>query len=138
VGGDQLTLSAELVRRIITVLESAAEAADTAMDFDDEYDGMFVELRTETREARDDLKVAAGIAKKFDDHFTKVEDSTGEDVEVGFDEAVDDDKLHHIWTVLDAEGELAIMPGRHYVNRLSYVVTTEPWTDSDLETEWVY
>ena len=36
-----------------------------------------------------------------------------EDVEVGFDEAVEDDKLHHIWTVLDAEGELAIMPGRH-------------------------
>lgn len=137
-GVDQLTLPADLVNRIIRVLGEAAEAADVAMDYDDEHDGMFVELRTDTRDARDDLKVAAGIAKRFDDHFTKVEDDTGEDAEVNFREEVDDDKLHHIWTILDAEGELAIMPGRHYVNRLSYVLTTEPWTDADLETEWVY
>jgi hypothetical protein len=134
---ETVTLPKELVERIINTLDSAAQAADLGMDIDD-YEETFTDLRNEAREARDDLKVASGRAKRFDDHFTKAEGDDGEDAEVGFNETVDDETVHRIWTVLDAEGELAIMPGRHYVNRLSYVLTTEPWTEDDLKTEWVY
>lgn len=134
---ETVTLPAELVNRIVAVLDDAAGAADLGMDIE-EYEETFTDLRTDTREARDDLKVAAGIAKRFDDHFTKVEAADGDDAEVGFRDEVDEETLHHIWTVLDAEGELAIMPGRHYVNRLSYILTTEAWTDDDFNAEWVY
>lgn len=134
-----VTLPAELVSRIITVLDDAAKAADLGMNVD-EYEETFTELRTDSRDARDNLKVAAGIAKRFDDHFTtvKVEGSEDEDAEIEYKAEVDEETLHRLWTVLDCEGELAIMPGRHYVNRLSYILTTEPWTVDDLETEWVY
>lgn len=134
---DAVTLPKELVQRILGVLESAAELADAGMEMED-YEESFTELRTDSRQARDDLKVAAGIAKSFWDHFTKVENPDGDDVEIGFHDEVDEETLHRVWTVLDAEGELAIAPGRHYVNRLSYILTNEPWSDEDLETEWVY
>lgn len=134
---ETVTLPAELVKRLVDVLDEAAQTADLGMEIED-YEEEFTDLRTATRDARDDLKVAAGIAKKFDDHFHKVEGPDGDDKEIGFRDEVTDAVLHHMWTVLDAEGELAIMPGRHYVNRLSYVLTLEPWTEEDANTEWVY
>ena len=134
-GGVRLTV--ELVNRLIDVLDEAAQTADLGMEIED-YEEEFTDLRTASREARDDLKVAAGIAKRFDDHFTTVQDANEDNVEVGFHDEVDDETLHRIWTVLDADGDLAISPGRHYVNRLSYILTTEPWTEEDCNTEWVY
>ena len=41
----------------------------------------------------------------------------------------------HIWTwVDDGEGGSGLSAGWHFVNRLGYFVTEEPWTD---ENEWV-
>jgi len=39
---------------------------------------------------------------------------------------------------LDCDGVLCISPGRHVVNRLNYVVTTEPWSAEDETKDWVY
>lgn len=74
-GGVRLTV--ELVNRLINVLDEAAQTADLGMEIED-YEEEFTELRTASREARDDLKVAAGIAKRFDDHFTTVQDENTE------------------------------------------------------------
>lgn len=32
-----------------------------------------------------------------------------------------------IWTLVDADGKLYIIPGYHYVNRMDYIVTKIPW-----------
>ncbi len=45
-------------------------------------------------------------------------------------------KVEHIWTVLDADGTLYIVPGHHYVNRMGYYVTEQAWEESDLEDEY--
>ena len=34
-----------------------------------------------------------------------------------------------VWTVVDVDGELWIIAGRHYVNRFGYLVTTKDWSD---------
>lgn len=41
-------------------------------------------------------------------------------------------KIKHIWTVVDADGELIIQSGHWFVNRMGYIVTEQPW-----EEEWV-
>jgi hypothetical protein len=35
----------------------------------------------------------------------------------------------HIWTYVDEDGEGYILAGWHFINRIGYFVTTEPWTD---------
>jgi hypothetical protein len=36
----------------------------------------------------------------------------------------------HIWTIVDNEdGELIIIAGFHFVNRLGYLITPEAWED---------
>ncbi len=36
----------------------------------------------------------------------------------------------HIWTIVDNEdGELIIIAGLHFVNRLGYLITAEAWED---------
>ena len=42
-----------------------------------------------------------------------------------------------VWTVVeDDEGELVIVPGLHYVNRILYFVSTEEWKDESECYEW--
>ena len=42
----------------------------------------------------------------------------------------------HVWTVIDVDGLLSIVPGWHFVNRFSYIVTSRRWTDES--EEFVY
>jgi hypothetical protein len=57
-------------------------------------------------------------------------------------EDVKDLDYHVIWTeVDDPEGNgTLLLPGFHFVNRLSYIVSDKPWTDEDyeqgLEVQW--
>lgn len=37
------------------------------------------------------------------------------------------DKENRLWTVLDCDGKLYISAGRHFVNRMHYVITEEPY-----------
>lgn len=41
----------------------------------------------------------------------------------------------NVWTCVDADGGLYLLPGFHYVNRLYYVITEEEWTDDILEVK---
>ena len=38
---------------------------------------------------------------------------------------------HNVWTWVTADNSELILPGFHRVNRYSYFVTEEPWTDED-------
>ncbi|GIV43933.1 MAG: hypothetical protein KatS3mg035_1056 [Bacteroidia bacterium] len=38
-------------------------------------------------------------------------------------------KVNHIWTVLDADGELIIQSGYRLVNRMGYIVTEQAWEE---------
>jgi len=40
-----------------------------------------------------------------------------------------------VWTVVDGDEGPAIVAGRHFVNRLGYIVTENPRTTEDLEIE---
>ena len=43
---------------------------------------------------------------------------------------------HFVWTVVDGENDkLIILPGFHYVNRLGYYATDNPWEDKDKNME---
>ena len=41
----------------------------------------------------------------------------------------------YVWTVVDIEGDLYIMNGYHYVNRVGYMRTHHPFTEADGEIE---
>lgn len=41
-----------------------------------------------------------------------------------------------LWTVLDVDGPLLIIPGFHYVDALYYVLTEEEHTAEDADHEW--
>lgn len=42
---------------------------------------------------------------------------------------------NRLWTVLDCDGKTYIMAGWHFVNRLHYVITNEPY-DALYECRW--
>lgn len=53
-----------------------------------------------------------------------------------FDE-VKDLPLNTVWTVVDTDdGHWIAQPGFHVVNKLGYVVTQKPWSDSEIEAFW--
>jgi len=44
-----------------------------------------------------------------------------------------------IWTEVDGDGGTYILAGYHYVNRIQYYITTNPWEDEMTEVPtWVY
>lgn len=42
-----------------------------------------------------------------------------------------------VWTEIDSNGEGVIIPGNHIVNRISYLVCDNAWTQSDEHIEIV-
>jgi hypothetical protein len=46
---------------------------------------------------------------------------------------------NHIWTEVDGEGGTYITAGYHFVNRINYYITENPWTDEYTEVPtWVW
>ena len=43
---------------------------------------------------------------------------------------VEDWAYRHVWTLIQDDG-LHIIPGRHWINRLGYFITTQPWAEED-------
>ena len=41
-----------------------------------------------------------------------------------------------IWTCVEAEGELYLIPGYHWVDRLFYVICNKEWTDETEEVKY--
>lgn len=42
---------------------------------------------------------------------------------------------NRIWTVVDGDDGPAIVAGRHFVNRMGYIVTENPRADDDIEID---
>lgn len=46
--------------------------------------------------------------------------------------------MRRLWTVLDCDSRLYVSPGLHYVNRLAFIRTEQPWSDLDALQDWRY
>jgi hypothetical protein len=65
---------------------------------------------------------------EFDNQFTPVPDEDGETVRPSDDDL--DPQSLYLWTIVGADdGSLMVVSGWHYVNRIGYLVTKEPWTE---------
>lgn len=71
---------------------------------------------------------------EFDAMFTPVPDENGEEVRP-FDTGLDRES-RHLWTVVDADGALYVATGWHFVNRVGYLITEEPWTEDIVDAVW--
>lgn len=70
---------------------------------------------------------------EFDAQFTVVPDAGGDNVRPKH-QGIDPDSKH-LWTIIDADGNLYAVSGVHRINRLGYVVTEEAWTE-EIEAVW--
>lgn len=70
---------------------------------------------------------------EFDAQFTVVPDAGGDSVRNDHNGIEPDSK--HLWTILDADGNLYAVTGLHFVNRFGYILTKEPWTE-EIEAVW--
>ena len=43
---------------------------------------------------------------------------------------------NHVWTVLDVDDELFIVPGIHRVNQFGFMLTRFPWRDKNIQVKW--
>lgn len=69
----------------------------------------------------------------WDERFTII---PGADQETIRDDVEDVEDIHTLWTVIDVDGKLYVVTGRHFVNRMGYVVTEEAWETADESNEW--
>ena len=42
---------------------------------------------------------------------------------------------HQVWTLVETDGQLAIIAGMHHINRIGYFITEVPWKTGDEEVE---
>jgi len=49
--------------------------------------------------------------------------------------ARDKNTQKRVWTVLDVDGDLQIVAGFHYVNRMGYIITEKEWITGEEEVE---
>lgn len=70
---------------------------------------------------------------EFDAQFTVVTGAEGEEIRDDYKDIDPDSK--HLWTIVDAEGNLYALTGVHRVNRFGYIVTKEAWTE-EIEAVW--
>jgi hypothetical protein len=133
-----VTLDDDAVSTILSALEDGVSWLNDRMEAFDDYTDEDIdrinERIREYQELEQDIKVLTGRAFRFDDHFEVIRDKTGDPLQPHMAGKPE----NHVWTVLDCDGVLCISPGRHVVNRLNYVVTTEPWSAEDETKDWVY
>jgi hypothetical protein len=72
----------------------------------------------------------AGTYKTFEKTFVPTSDPDG-GILCSWDKVKDADE-HYVWTIVDAEGRLYLIPGINFVNRIGYVLCAEPWDDAEL------
>lgn len=71
---------------------------------------------------------------QFDTLFTIVPDDQGEEIRPDLNGL--DASSRHVWTLVDGDnGGSYLITGYHWVNRIGYVITEQPW-DHDYEVVW--
>lgn len=53
-----------------------------------------------------------------------------------FDPRVKEYTSEYIWTLVDCEGKMYIIPGWHYVNRMNYIITEIPWKEGQRDYKY--
>jgi hypothetical protein len=53
-------------------------------------------------------------------------------------EFVQKQDAHNVWTEVDGDEGTYILSGYHYVNRIHYYITTNPWIEDVEVPTWVY
>lgn len=72
----------------------------------------------------------------FEEHYKPLPAPNGVDTTVDFDTARAADE-RHVWTIVEAEGDLYAAAGFHRVNRTGdYVITERPWITGQEEAAW--
>lgn len=51
-------------------------------------------------------------------------------------EFVEKQEKNKVWTLVEVDGILYLIPGFHVVNRLNYIITKQPWTDETIEIKY--
>ncbi len=76
----------------------------------------------------------------WDSRFNWIDSPTGNAVweRPEIRDAAEPIEATHLWTILDIDGDLYIVPGYHFVNSYGYVVTKEAWEALDQQNEWVW
>lgn len=87
--------------------------------------------------------MARMLYSTFVKRFRPEMDETGESLkQYDFDDPavtnVSPEQEHFIWTMLDCDGKMFIVPQHHTVNRMYYVRTAVPWTKAELDREIRY
>lgn len=110
-----------------------------------EFDGEEMEILRDNHatyeELYGDILVSLGRAKKFSDHFELAKNEEDNWIVTDYPEDLEDysdEVLHHVWTIVARDYGLGIAPGFHLEDKLQHVVSTQPWTDADSTTFWVY
>jgi hypothetical protein len=66
------------------------------------------------------------------DHGTM--ETYGADYEKVLEQAEKNERT--VWTIVDCDGRLLIIPGLHFVNRMNYYISTQEWDNEELEYAW--
>jgi hypothetical protein len=80
---------------------------------------------------------------EFENKFEPIENNLGDEgylfetygQEVDY---VSQQEEHFVWTLIEVEDKLYIIPGFHYVNRLNYLITKNPWNEEFKNLEIKY
>lgn len=68
------------------------------------------------------------VGEIFKDDQTGMLETYGADLDKVYE--IRKTKPNYLWTVIDGnDGEIYVTPGFRFVNRIHYMVSTEPWTD---------
>lgn len=43
-----------------------------------------------------------------------------------------DHDFFKVWTYMDVDGGTAVVAGRHFINRIGYLITEKPWTNDEM------
>lgn len=64
----------------------------------------------------------------FLDRFQPIETNNG--IFVNFDDTrLKEVGPEFVWTLLDCDGKLYLAPGKHWVNRVEYILCNKPWKE---------
>ena len=71
---------------------------------------------------------------EFDQKYDPVDPPSGESYWEAHE--IQGQKKNHVWTVLDLDGDLYVVPGIHRVNQFGFMVTRKPWRNKNIEVKW--
>lgn len=71
-----------------------------------------------------------------DESLLRLYETYGEDIKI-IGKLIRDGEENRLWTIIEgSSGRLYIAPGLHYVNRLNYLITKNPWQEGQRDYKY--